>query len=279
MLTLNSRELDSLIALALSEDVGAGDITTLATLEPDTSGSAVFQVKATGCLAGLPAIAAVYRQLDPAVQVELLAREGDRVEPGQFIARARGPAAAILTGERISLNLLQFLSGVATRTARFVDLVAGTDARIVDTRKTLPGYRSLCKYAVRVGGGHNHRFGLYDGVLIKDNHIQAAGGIGAAISRARRTAHHLLKIEIEVETLDQLREALDAGADVLMLDNMDLDTLRQAVELCRGRAITEASGGVNESTVRGIAEAGVDLISVGALTHSVTALDISLDWE
>ncbi|HEU4753578.1 MAG TPA: carboxylating nicotinate-nucleotide diphosphorylase, partial [Armatimonadota bacterium] len=172
-----------------------------------------------------------------------------------------------------------FLSGIATRTARFVKLVEGTGARIVDTRKTIPGLRLLSKYAVRMGGGGNHRFGLYDGVLIKDNHLRAAGGITPAVRMARETAPHLLRIEVEVETLEQVREALDAGADILLLDNMPLERLRAAVGLCRGRAITEASGGINEQTVRAIAEAGVDLISVGALTHSVTALDISLDWD
>jgi nicotinate-nucleotide pyrophosphorylase (carboxylating) len=200
------------------------------------------------------------------------------VKPGDRIATVRGPARALLTGERVALNFLQHLSGIATRTARFVKLVEGTGASIVDTRKTVPGLRALAKYAVRAGGGHNHRFGLYDGVLIKDNHIQAAGGITAAVQGARRLAPHLLKIEVEVESLQQVREALAAGADILLLDNMDLETLRDAVRLCKGRALTEASGGVSEETVRAIAETGVDLISVGALTHSVTALDISLDF-
>ncbi len=279
MHTLNPTEIDRLVALALAEDVGPGDITTLSTVPASATGSARFQAKAEGRLAGIDFVTAVYAQLNPAVKVELLAADGDLLRPGMYVARVEGPSQALLTGERVALNLVQFLSGIATRTARFVALVEGTGARIVDTRKTLPGYRSFCKYAVRVGGGHNHRIGLYDGVLIKDNHIQAAGNIRAAVEGARRSAQHLLKVEVEVETLEQVREALEAGAEVLLLDNMDLNTLRQAVTLCRGRALTEASGGVNESTVRAIAEAGVDLISVGALTHSVTALDISLDWE
>jgi nicotinate-nucleotide pyrophosphorylase (carboxylating) len=276
---LPTLDADRLIALALAEDVGPGDVTTLATVPESSQGRAVFLAKAEGIVAGLPLVQRVYSQLDAAVQVKLLVSEGTKVTHGTKVAVLIGPSRALLTGERLALNFVQHLSGIATRTARFVGLVEGTGARIVDTRKTIPGLRALAKYAVRMGGGHNHRFALYDGVLIKDNHLRAAGGIEAAVKAARAAASHLLKIEVEVETLDQAREALDSGADLLLLDNMDLDTLRQAVGFCRGRALTEASGGVNEQTVRAIAETGVDLISVGALTHSVTALDISLDWE
>lgn len=270
---------DRIIALALAEDIGPGDVTTLATVRQDEQGRASFMAKAEGVVAGLPLLQRVFDQLDDAVLVDTIVEDGSTVTPGTRVALVTGPARTLLTGERVALNFVQHLSGIATRTARFVQLVEGTNARIVDTRKTVPGLRALAKYAVRMGGGHNHRFALYDGVLIKDNHLRAAGGILPAVTAARAAASHLLKIEVEVETLDQVREALDAGADLLLLDNMDLDTLRQAVALCRGKALTEASGGVNEQTVRAIAETGVNLISVGALTHSVTALDISLDWE
>lgn len=272
-------EIDRIVSLALAEDIGAGDVTSLATVPAESSGRAVFQAKAEGVLAGMPVLTAVYAGVDPSVRVEILLNDGAALRRGDRIAVVEGPSRSLLTGERVALNFLQHLSGIATRTRHFVRLVEGTGARIVDTRKTVPGMRALAKYAVRAGGGQNHRFALYDGVLIKDNHIQASGGITPAVRRAREIAPHLLRVEVEVETLDQVREALDAGADILLLDNMDLDTLREAVTLCRGRALTEASGGVHEGTVRAIAETGVDLISVGALTHSVTALDISLDWE
>jgi nicotinate-nucleotide pyrophosphorylase (carboxylating) len=271
---------DSLRAVsqALAEDIGWGDVTSLVTVPAETRGRAIFLAKDIGVLCGLPVLQQVYARVDPSVTVRTLLEEGSPLTPGMRIAEAEGTARSLLTGERVSLNFLQHLSAIATRTAAFVRLVEGTGARIVDTRKTVPGLRALAKYAVRAGGGHNHRFGLYDGVLIKDNHLQAAGGVTAAVSRARELAPHTLRIEVEVETLEQVREALEARADVLLLDNMDLDTRRQAVQLCRGKALTEASGGINEETVRAIAEVGVDLISVGALTHSVTALDISLDW-
>jgi nicotinate-nucleotide pyrophosphorylase (carboxylating) len=274
-----STAIEEIVRLALAEDVGHGDVTTLATVMEDTPGRAVLLAKARGVLAGMAVVVEVFRQVDPGVQVRPLLEDGATLDPGVRIADLEGPAQALLTGERVALNFLQHLSGIATRAARFVQLVQGTGACIVDTRKTVPGLRLLAKYAVRMGGGQNHRFGLYDGLLIKDNHIRAAGGIRAAVGRARQNAPHLLRVEVETETLEQVREALDAGADILLLDNMDLATLRQAVSLCKGRALTEASGGVDEQTVRSIAEAGTDLISVGALTHSVTALDISLDFE
>jgi nicotinate-nucleotide pyrophosphorylase (carboxylating) len=269
---------DRNIARALEEDIGSGDITTIATVPSGTMGHARLTAKGDGVLAGLPVVQRVYAQLAGDVEVRPKSRDGDPMRTGASITELIGPARALLTGERVALNFLQHLSGIATRTARFVQLVEGTGARIVDTRKTVPGMRSLAKYAVRCGGGRNHRVGLYDGVLIKDNHIQAAGGITAAVQRARAGAPHTLKVEVEVESLAQLDEALDAGAELVLLDNMDLPTLASAVARCRGRAISEASGGVSEATVRAIAETGVDLISIGALTHSVTALDISLDW-
>jgi len=270
--------LDRIITLALAEDIGPGDVTTLATVPSGVRGRAVFLAKQPGVLAGMQALRRVYARVDGQVQVTPCQREGAVLTPGMQIAIAEGPARGLLTGERVALNFLQHLSGIATRTARFVQLVRGTGATIVDTRKTVPGMRALAKHAVRVGGGHNHRFGLYDGILIKDNHIQAAGGLRPAVERASQAAPHLLRVEVETESLEQVREALDAGADIVLLDNMDLQTLRAAVALCKGRALTEASGGVSEETVRAIAETGVDLVSVGALTHSVTALDISLDW-
>jgi nicotinate-nucleotide pyrophosphorylase (carboxylating) len=272
---------DSLRAVtqALAEDVGWGDVTSLATVPAETRGRAIFLAKDTGVLCGLPVLRQVYTRVDSAVTVETLREEGSPLAPGDQIAVIEGPARSLLTGERVALNFLQHLSAIATRTAAFVRLVEGTGARIVDTRKTVPGLRALAKYAVRAGGGHNHRFGLYDGVLIKDNHLQAAGGVTAAVTRARELAPHTLRVEVEVETLEQVREALQVRADILLLDNMDLETRREAVALCRGQALTEASGGITEETVRAIAEVGVDLISIGALTHSVTALDISLDWE
>lgn len=268
---------DDLIARALAEDVGGGDVTTLAIVPADTRAEARIVARAAGVVAGLPVASRVFAHVDPRVEVALAARDGERVRPAQTVASLAGPARAILSGERVALNFLQHLSGIATRTAHFVELVAGTGARILDTRKTIPGLRLLAKYAVRCGGGQNHRVGLYDGIVIKDNHIAAAGSLATAVERARARAPHLARVEVEVETLDQVREALAAGADLLLLDNMPLDQMRQAVALCRGRAQTEASGGITEETVRAVAETGVDFISVGALTHSVAALDFSLD--
>lgn len=271
--------LQAIVELALREDLGRGDVTSEATVPAGLQASARFVAREAGVVSGWPAVREVYRQIEPGVQIKAAVECGAECSAGELLGRVSGPARAILAGERTALNLLQHLSGIATRTARFVRLVSGTRARILDTRKTLPGLRSLAKTAVRDGGGCNHRFGLYDGVLIKDNHIAAAGGLEQALRQGRAQAHHLLRIEVECDTLDQVRSALEGGADLVMLDNMDLDNLRRAAELCRGRALTEASGGVTEATVRAIAETGVDFISVGALTHSVTALDIGLDWE
>jgi len=235
-----------------------------------------FVAKENFVLAGLPVAARVFQRLESPVEFSCLIREGAPVEKGAVIATLKGDAADLLMGERVALNLLQRLSGIATVTARYVEQVRGPKARIVDTRKTTPGLRELEKYAVRVGGGFNHRTGLYDGVLIKENHITAAGGIAVAISRARAAIPHTLKIEIETENLAQVAEALAAGADIIMLDNMSLDDLRAAVALISGRVPVEASGGVTLERVRAIAETGVDIISVGALTHSSRAVDISM---
>lgn len=261
----------------LAEDIGSGDVTTNSIVPADGVIRAVIHAKEAGVIAGLPLAALVFGQLSPGIALDYKVKDGDRVEPGTVLIEVAGSARAILTGERLALNLLQRLSGIATKTALFVEKVKPYPARIVDTRKTVPGLRLLEKYAVRAGGGSNHRFGLFDAVLIKDNHIKVAGGIAQAIIAARSNVPHTVKIEVEVETLSGVAEALAAKADIIMLDNMTLNDMCQAVQLVAGRALTEASGGVNEETVAGIAAAGVDVISVGALTHSVKALDISLD--
>jgi nicotinate-nucleotide pyrophosphorylase (carboxylating) len=270
----------STVAGALAEDLGlAGDVTTDAVIAPEATASGVFAARKPGIVAGLQVAAATFRHLDPEVRFDVLVPDGGTVEPGKIIARVSGNARALLTAERVALNFLGRLSGIATLTRRYVDAVAGTRAQIVDTRKTTPGLRAFEKYAVRAGGGMNHRIGLFDAVLIKDNHIAVAGGVGPAVAAARARVGHMVKIEVEVDTLDQLSEALQHRIDAVLLDNMTPDQLAEAVRIVAGRAITEASGGVNLDTVRAIAEAGVDLISVGALTHSATVLDIGLDIE
>lgn len=273
MLTL---DLDDLIRHALKEDIHTGDLTTQACVPELRPATARLVAKEAFVLAGLQVAGRVFSLLDPMVRFEALAVDGARLQSGTVMARISGDAASLLQAERVALNLLQRMCGVATLTSRYVAAVAGTRARIVDTRKTTPGLRMLEKYAVRVGGGINHRTGLYDGILIKENHIAAAGGISAAVSRARSYIPHTLKIEVETETVAQVQEALAAGADIIMLDNMDCATMRACVELIDGGALVEASGGVNLDTVRAIAETGVDIISVGALTHSPKAADISM---
>lgn len=265
---------------ALAEDLGdRGDLTTDATVPAGTQAVATFGARRAGVIAGLAVAEAAFHALDGDVVFTPLASDGDAVGGGAVVARVAGPARALLSAERVALNFLCHMSGIATLTRRFVEAVAGTQARIVDTRKTTPGLRAFEKYAVRCGGGGNHRTGLYDAILIKDNHIVAAGGVEPAIAAARAHAGHMVKIEVEVGSLDELAVALKHRIDVVMLDNMDAPTLRRAVELVGGRALTEASGGVNLDTVRAIAESGVDLISVGALTHSAPILDLGLDFE
>ncbi|MBI5656438.1 MAG: carboxylating nicotinate-nucleotide diphosphorylase [Geobacter sp.] len=270
---------DRIIENALFEDIHTGDITTLAVVPQSRQIHARLIAKEEMVLAGIEVAARVFAVLDPQTSFTPCFRDGDRVPCGGLLAEMAGDAALLLQGERVALNLLQRMCGVATLTARYVERVAGTRARIVDTRKTTPGLRVLEKYAVRVGGGINHRTGLYDGVLIKENHIAAAGGIAEAIRRARAYIPHTLKIEIETETIAQVEEALVAGAEIIMLDNMDVAAMRTAVELVGERALLEASGGVNLDTVRSIAETGVSIISVGALTHSARAMDISMLLE
>jgi len=273
-----SRAIQPLIDIALAEDIGTGDVTTLTTIPEAQRATAEFMVKANGVIAGLPAVKQVFQTLDPCVTFEMLITDGCPVKSGEIVARVSGSAQVLLTAERTALNFLQHLSGIATLTASYVEAVKGTRARIVDTRKTLPGMRILDKYAVCMGGGSNHRFSLADGVLIKDNHITTAGGISQAICAARAWVPHTLKIEVETEDRAMVEEAVTAGADIIMLDNMSLAEMRSCVKFIAGRALTEASGGVNLATVREIAECGVDLISVGALTHSVMALDISMNF-
>jgi nicotinate-nucleotide pyrophosphorylase (carboxylating) len=268
--------LDNLIEQALLEDIHTGDITTQALIPADSRASARLIAKEELTLAGLFVAEKVFKRLNADVEFIPGPAEGALAAKGTLLATVRGSAAELLMGERVALNLLQRLSGIATLTSRYVTAVAGTGARIVDTRKTTPGLRELEKYAVRVGGGINHRTGLYDGILIKENHIAATGGIGEAIKRARNYIPHTLKIEIETETLAQVNEALESGADIIMLDNMSLADMRTAVLAIAGRALVEASGGVTLETVRAIAETGVDIISVGALTHSARAMDISM---
>lgn len=268
--------LKKLIEEALSEDIGPGDVTAEATIPAGSTSSAFMLAKQDLVLAGLNVSAAVFHSLDPGIQFLPLAKDGDRIHAGTEIAKLSGNTRALLAGERIALNLLQHMSGIATLTANYVALLNGLAVQILDTRKTLPGLRQLEKYAVHIGGGRNHRFGLYDGVLIKDNHIKASGGITKAVEAARKKAHHLLKIEVETRTLDEVREALAAKTDIIMLDNMPIDMMREAVTLINRQALVEASGNVTLNTVRAIAETGVDFISSGSLTHSAPAVDISM---
>jgi nicotinate-nucleotide pyrophosphorylase (carboxylating) len=267
--------LERIVHAALAEDMGAGDVTTEATVAPDAVGTAELLVKEPGVVCGLRAAEETFRALDSGIRFEPLAHDGETVEPPAVVARVTGAQRAILTGERVALNLVGRLSGIATLTRRYVDAIEGTGATVLDTRKTTPGLRALEKHAVASGGGRNHRFGLDDAVLIKDNHLRAAGSLVAAVEAVRAASD--LPVEVECETLDQVAEALEVGVDAILLDNMTLDQLREAVRLTAGRARLEASGGVNLDTIRAIAETGVDEISVGALTHSARSLDVSLE--
>lgn len=267
------------VMAALAEDLGrAGDLTTEATIDADARARVVIAARQAGRVAGLAFARHAFHALDPAATFTVSISDGGDVVPGAVIATIEARTRALLSAERVALNFAGRLSGVASLTARYVGLVEGTHARIVDTRKTTPGWRAFEKYAVRCGGGANHRFGLDDAILIKDNHVAACGGISNAIARARAYAGHMVKVECEVDSLSQLEEALAASADLVLLDNMKPETLREAVRLTGGRAKLEASGGVNLQTVRAIAESGVDMISVGALTHSAPVLDIGLDF-
>lgn len=273
---MNPFVLDPILRRVLEEDIGTGDVTTLATIQPGTQASAELVAKEDFVLSGIDVAKRVFHLLSAETAFEKLIEDGQSVKRGDVLAWIKGDAAVLLQGERVALNLLQRMCGVATLTAQFVKEIGGTGAIIVDTRKTTPGLRVLEKYSVRMGGGGNHRMALYDAVLIKENHVAAAGGITSAVSRARQNVPHTQKVEVEVRNQVEVAEALDAGADILLLDNMSTEELRAAVEMINGRAITEASGGVNLETVRDIAETGVRLISVGALTHSYRAVDISM---
>ena len=271
---------DELLTRALREDLGrTGDITTDAIVPEGAAGRARAVARSTGVVSGIGPFARTFALVDARVRTTALIADGAAVGPGVAIAEVAGPLRAILAAERTALNLIGHLSGVATATRRLVDLAAGTRAAIIDTRKTTPGMRALEKAAVRHGGGHNHRFGLDDAILIKDNHVAIAGGITPAVAAARRAAGHLVKIEVEVDSLDQLDEALAAGADIVLLDNFSIAATRAAVERAAGRAVLESSGRIDETTVRDVAATGVDLISSGAITHSARVLDIGLDIE
>lgn len=280
---LTTIEIRRAVKAALAEDVGGGDVTTLATVPASATSVALMRAREPMTVAGLQFVEIAFSALSPRVKVQKQARDGQRVKAGETLLKISGPARTLLTAERVALNFVQRLSGVATATTQFVDAIAGTKTRIIDTRKTTPGWRRFEKYAVACGGGKNHRIGLFDMVLIKDNHLVALrnekpNAIAAAVARARE-AYPRLKVEVEADTLAQVAQAADAGANIILLDNMKPAQLRQAVKLIRGRAQTEASGGVNLKTVRAIALTGVDLISVGAITHSARAVDIGLDFE
>jgi nicotinate-nucleotide pyrophosphorylase (carboxylating) len=267
------------VAAALAEDLGGvGDITTDAIIPAESQGEASIVARKTGVIAGLDLAEAAFKSLDPEARFTRVVVEGGKVGAGGTIVKVAGKTRALLTGERTALNFLGRLSGIATLTAAYVAAIQGTRAKIVETRKTTPGLRAFEKYAVRCGGGMNHRFGLYDAVLVKDNHIAAAGGLASALQKLRARVGHLVRIEVEVDTLDQLEDALNFPIDAVLLDNMDVETLKKAVALVNGRVVTEASGGVTLENVGEIAKTGVDLISVGALTHSARSLDSSLEW-
>lgn len=276
ILELDWSKVDKIIENALEEDIGKGDITTDTLCPEDSRSRAVIRAKEHGVIAGNPVVERVFNKLSPGVEITVRTGDGQRVIPGDAVSEVEAPTRAILSGERLALNILQRLSGIATETSKFVKECEGLDVKIFDTRKTAPGLRILDKYAVSAGGGHNHRMGLYDGVLIKDNHIELAGSITQAVEAVRQKYATTMNIEVETSNLRQVKEALDSGADIIMLDNMSLEEMREAVSTVGATALIEASGGVTLDTVRGIAGTGVDFISVGSLTHSAGVLDIAL---
>lgn len=276
MLPLPAFYIDHIIETAIKEDINYLDTTTDLMIPADARSTARFMAKAEGVVCGLDIALRVFEMLDTSFTARILIPEGSHVKPGDIIAELEGNTRFLLKGERTALNLLQHMSGVATATARAVKLVEGTRAAITDTRKTLPGLRPLQKYAVTVGGGKNHRFNLSDGAMLKDNHIDAAGGIPQAVAAIRQKLGHMVKLEVETRNLDEVQQALDAGADVIMLDNMSCADMAKAAQMAAGKALLEASGGITDETLRAVAETGVDIISIGALTHSVKAMDISM---
>lgn len=279
MMIFINPQVNGIIDLALAEDIGTGDVTTLATIPQDAAAHGRFVAKEDMILCGVALAEYIYHRVDATVAFTAHFADGDAVKKGDVIAEVSGNAQSLLTGERTALNFMQRLTGIATRTHEAVEKVAGTGARITDTRKTTPGMRVLEKYAVRVGGGSNHRIGLFDGVLIKDNHIAAAHGITSAVNAARSVIPHTLKIEVEVENEAQLAEALEAGADIIMLDNMTNEQMAKCVKIVDGRALVEASGNMGDKDLKAVADTGVDIISIGALTHTVRAADISLKFD
>ena len=269
---------DDIIKTALQEDINYIDSTADLLIDEKDVSEAYFVAKAEGVVSGLDVAMRVFYLLDDTVEIDCRLKDGDKVQKGDIIARFKGHTCAMLKGERTALNIIQHMSGIATYTNKCVNLVAGTNASVTDTRKTLPGLRPLQKYSVLMGGGRNHRYNLTDAAMLKDNHIDAYGGITAAVTALRKKAGHMLQIEVETRTLDEVKEALEVGANVIMLDNMSCETMKQAVEMTAGRAKLEASGNVTLDNIREISETGVDIISLGALTHSVTAFDISMKW-
>ena len=268
---------DKIIVLALQEDIGHGDLTTESIVDKNLEAVGTIQAQEDLVVCGLEVAGRVFHLLDPDIQFHTEVADGEKVKAEKVLARVTGSAGKLLTAERVALNFLQHLSGIATRTFHYVDIIRGTGAQVIDTRKTTPGLRDLEKYAVRCGGGRNHRFGLSDGILIKDNHLQIAGGIKQAVQSARRSVSHLLKVEVEIESLDQIDECLAVGVDCILLDNMNAKQLHEAVKLIDHRCLTEASGRIRLENIRKIAETGVDLISVGALTHTVQSVDIHME--
>ena len=278
-MTLDKKQIDKIVLNALEEDMPYGDVTTDNLIPEDDVTEAKFIAKAEGVIAGMPVAARVFELIDNRISVEIFKNDGDKVEKGDIIAILRGPTAGILKGERTALNLMQRLSGIATRTNVFTELVKDYDVSVADTLKTTPGLRYLEKYAVRCGGGRNHRYSLSDAVMLKDNHIAAGGGILSAVAKVRANIPHTVKIEVEVEDMEMVRQAVESGADIIMLDNMNEAAMAEAVKYIDGRALVEASGDVTEERIRAIAETGVDIISIGRITHSVKALDISLRFK
>lgn len=278
-MTLDKKQIDKIVLNALEEDMPYGDVTTDNLIPENDVTEAKFIAKAEGVIAGMPVAARVFELIDSRISIEIFKNDGDKVVKGDIIAILRGPTAGILKGERTALNLMQRLSGIATRTNVFAELVKDYKVSVVDTRKTTPGLRYLEKYAVRCGGGRNHRYSLSDAVMLKDNHIAAGGGIIPAVEKVRANIPHTVKIEVEVEDMEMVREAVEARADIIMLDNMNEAAMAEAVKYIDGRALVEASGDVTEERIRAIAETGVDIISIGRITHSVKALDISLRFK
>ncbi len=268
--------IEQLIEIALQEDIGSGDITTDNLVEPDVKGHGKIIAKEQLVIAGLDIARRVFEHLDPRIIYRPLFTDGDRVENGEIVVEVEGKLRGLLVGERTALNFLQRLSGIATYVRSYVDMLGDKDVRLVDTRKTVPGWRKLEKYAVRIGGAYNHRMGLYDGVLIKDNHISVCGGIKKAVKNIRSNVSHFMKIEVEVSDLDGVREALDSNVDIIMLDNMDIKQIKEAVEFINGKAIVEVSGGITRDSLNKLADAGVDIISSGALTHHAKSVDLSM---